>query len=50
MTRAILISARIGALALAIHLQSAGIEARDRPGGRACVFEKAASCSMPAPP
>jgi len=45
MTRAIVIGAGIGGLALAIRLQSAGvetvvIEARDRPGGRAYVFEK----------
>lgn len=45
MTRAIVIGAGIGGLALAIRLQSAGldtllVEARDRPGGRAYVFEK----------
>ncbi len=45
MTRAIVIGAGFGGLALAIRLQSAGIdtlvvEARDRPGGRAYVFEK----------
>ena len=39
MTRAIVIGAGIGGLALAIRLQSAGldtllVEARDRPGGR----------------
>ena len=45
MTRAIVIGAGIGGLALAIRLQSAGldtllVEARDRPGGRAYIFEK----------
>ena len=45
MSRAIVIGAGIGGLALAIRLQSAGIEtllleARDRPGGRAYMFER----------
>src|SRR3546814_19175026 len=45
MRRAIVFGAGIGGLALAIRLQSAGldtllVEARDRPGGRAYVFEK----------
>lgn len=44
MTRAIVVGAGIGGLALAIRLQSAGldtllVEARDRAGGRAYVFE-----------
>jgi len=45
MKRACVIGAGFGGLALAIRLQSAGIattivEARDKPGGRAYVFEK----------
>ncbi|MFN2259738.1 MAG: phytoene desaturase [Parasphingopyxis sp.] len=45
MSRAAVIGAGFGGLALAIRLQSAGIEttlveARDRPGGRAYVWEK----------
>ena len=45
MTRAIVIGAGIGGLALAIRLQSAGVEtlvleARERPGGRAYMFER----------
>ena len=45
MTKAAVIGAGFGGLALAIRLQSAGIattviEARDRPGGRAYVWEK----------
>ncbi|WP_077146543.1 phytoene desaturase [Sphingopyxis sp. KK2] len=45
MTRAVVVGAGIGGLALAIRLQSAGIatqliEARDRPGGRAYMFEQ----------
>lgn len=45
MKKAAIIGAGIGGLALAIRLQSAGIattviEARDRPGGRAYVWEK----------
>ena len=45
MTRAVVIGAGFGGLALAIRLQSAGVsttivEARDKPGGRAYVWEK----------
>ncbi|MDQ2877609.1 MAG: phytoene desaturase [Pseudomonadota bacterium] len=45
MTRAIVIGAGFGGLALGIRLQSAGVEtviveARDKPGGRAYVWEK----------
>jgi phytoene desaturase len=45
MSKAIVIGAGFGGLALAIRLQSAGVEttvveARDRPGGRAYVWEK----------
>ena len=45
MTRAIVIGAGFGGLALAIRLQSAGVattvvEARDKPGGRAYVWER----------
>ena len=45
MRSAIVIGAGIGGLALAIRLQSAGVavdlvEARDRPGGRAYVWER----------
>ncbi|MCW3846545.1 phytoene desaturase [Sphingomonas sp. LB-2] len=45
MRRAVVIGAGIGGLALAIRLQSAGVdttvvEARDRPGGRAYFWEK----------
>jgi phytoene desaturase len=45
MTKAVVIGAGFGGLALAIRLQAAGIEtsvieARDRPGGRAYVWEK----------
>jgi phytoene desaturase len=45
MTKAVIIGAGFGGLALAIRLQSAGVEtivveARDRPGGRAYVWEK----------
>src|SRR5690606_34851572 len=45
MKRAAVIGAGFGGLALAIRLQSAGvsttlIEARDRPGGRAYVWER----------
>ena len=45
MKRAVVIGAGFGGLALAIRLQSAGIdttivEARDKPGGRAYVWEK----------
>jgi phytoene desaturase len=45
MKKAVIIGAGFGGLALAIRLQSAGIsttviEARDRPGGRAYVWEK----------
>ena len=45
MKRACVIGAGFGGLALAIRLQSGGvqttlIEARDRPGGRAYVWEK----------
>ena len=45
LNRAAVIGAGFGGLALAIRLQSAGIattliEARDRPGGRAYVWEK----------
>ena len=44
MTTAVVIGSGFGGLALAIRLQSAGIqttliEARDKPGGRAYVFE-----------
>ena len=44
MKRAVVIGAGFGGLALAIRLQSAGVEttiveARDKPGGRAYVFE-----------
>ena len=46
MTRAVVIGAGFGGLALAIRLQSAGVtttvlEARDRPGGRAYYWERA---------
>ena len=45
MKNAVVVGAGIGGLALAIRLQSAGVattilEARDRPGGRAYVWEK----------
>ena len=45
MTRAVVIGAGFGGLALAIRLQAAGVdttivEARDRPGGRAYVWER----------
>ena len=45
MTRAVVIGAGFGGLALAIRLQSAGVEttiveARDKPGGRAYYWER----------
>lgn len=45
MTRAVIIGAGFGGLALGIRLQSAGVattivEGRDKPGGRACFWER----------
>jgi phytoene dehydrogenase-like protein len=53
--RACVIGAGFGGLALAIRLQSAGIqttviEARDKPGGRAWYWDAMASRSMPGRP
>ena len=50
--RAVVIGAGFGGLALAIRLQSAGVqttllERRDKPGGRAYVYNDEGSPSMP---